>query len=85
MFIIIILLFFFAVDRVDIPMVTEALHAAGVEPLAVSDVVTASRLLSVMGELYESLRRRMQSKHTTVQLQEAHTTCLNWVMTAFEW
>ena len=72
-------------DRVDIPMVTEALHAAGVEPLAASDVVSASRLLSVMGELYESLRRRTQAKHSTVQLQEAHTTCLNWVMTAFEW
>ena len=76
---------FFTVDRVDIPMVTEALHTAGVESLAVSDIVSPSRLSSVMGELYESLRRRTQAKHTTVQLQEAHTTCLNWVMTAFEW
>lgn len=75
----------YTVDRVDIPLVQETLFATGVEQLAAHGAVSVSRLLSVMSELYESLRRKMQLRHSTVQLQEAHTTCLNWVMTAFEW
>lgn len=74
-----------AVEQVDIPLVQEALHATGVEALASNYIVSPARLQSVMAELFGSLRRKLQIKHTTAQLQEAHTTCLNWVMSAFEW
>ena len=74
-----------AVEHVELPLVQDTLHATGVEPLASRDIVPAGKVMTVMAELFGSVRRKLHGKHTTAQLQEAHTTCLNWVMGAFDW
>lgn len=75
----------FLFQHIELPTLLDIFHGAGIQPLRANHELTVSQLSSVLAEIYAHLKVVCKNVASPVQMQDAHTTCFNWLMLAFQW
>ena len=72
----------FLLHNHELAVLQEIMHSTGVQPLDVDDELTENQMRSIFSEIFTAIKS--SRKVSQAQLQEAHTTCLNWFLMAFQ-
>ena len=73
----------FLLHHLELPTLQEIMHSTGLQPLPVDDEVTETQMRSIFAEVFSAVKTASKNV-SQAQLQDAHTTCLNWFLMAFQ-
>ena len=74
----------FILHHLELGVLQDVLHSTGIQPLPADDEMTEAQISSLLAEVYASLKSSLQGHVSSAQLQDAHTTCFNWLLLAFQ-